>query len=107
MKETLPQRLVRFRDERGLSQDQAAELAGISRVSITRYENGTREPKYKNLLAIAKAYGLTLEELTGEEKPIPEDELDKELIQMLSKLSERESDKVRSFVEGMLASRKE
>lgn len=43
----LNKRLKMLRIEKGLTQEQVAKDLGTTKVSIGRYENGTREPKVK------------------------------------------------------------
>ena len=69
MQETLAQRLFRLRNEKGLTQEAAAEIAGISRVALTRYENGQRMPKMNIVTSLAEAYGVTVDYLMGREEP--------------------------------------
>ena len=69
MQETLAQRLFRLRNEKELSQEAAAEAAGVSRVALTRYENGQRMPKMNILSALAEVYGVTVDYLMGRDEP--------------------------------------
>lgn len=57
MKETSEVKdLIKFyRNEKKISQEELAEKLGVSRVTITRYENGTRVPSIDMLRKIAKA----------------------------------------------------
>ena len=45
-----------------------AEALGVSRQAVSKWENGTSEPSTANLMALAKLYGLSVDELlhTGE-----------------------------------------
>ena len=66
---TLGERLKKCRTEKGLSQEQAAELIGVSRQAVTKWENGQSVPSSKNLLELAALYGLSVDELaTGGSK---------------------------------------
>lgn len=57
--------LIALRRERGLSQDDIAQDLGISRQAISRWERGVSAPDTINLIALAKNYDLSLDELTG------------------------------------------
>lgn len=48
-------------DYRGMSQRELAEKIDCTEVSISRYVNGTREPKFETMLRIAKACGYDFE----------------------------------------------
>lgn len=48
-------RLIKSRRENlGLTQKQLAEKVGLTDVTISRYENGEREPKWSDFLAICE-----------------------------------------------------
>ena len=40
-----------------------AEALGVSRQAVSKWENGTSEPSTSNLMALAKLYGLSVDEL--------------------------------------------
>ncbi|GGT54712.1 hypothetical protein GCM10010207_63330 [Streptomyces atratus] len=50
-----------------MSRDQLAELAGLERRSIQRYEGAVRDPRYSDLLLISRALNVTVAQLTEEE----------------------------------------
>lgn len=65
-----------YRKKRGYTQEKRAELADINEKSISAYENETRIPPIFNLLEIAQALGMTMEQLCGVAGPKTiEDEL--------------------------------
>ena len=68
-------RIAEIRRERGLNQDELAELATLSRISIARYETGKIEPGAKALGRIADALEVSTDVLLGrseeDEKPTP------------------------------------
>jgi transcriptional regulator with XRE-family HTH domain len=47
-----------FREREGLSQDDLAKLIGVTRETITRWENGSRKPDEERLPKIAKETGI-------------------------------------------------
>jgi putative molybdopterin biosynthesis protein len=53
-----PNPLKDFRTREGLSQDDLAKLIGVSRETITRWENGARKPDENKLLTIAEKTGI-------------------------------------------------
>ncbi|MGA9116317.1 MAG: helix-turn-helix transcriptional regulator [Bacteroidota bacterium] len=56
--------LRRFRFERGeLSQQQVAEMAGVSRQTIVAIERGDYAPSVRLALVLARKLGTTVEEL--------------------------------------------
>lgn len=46
-----------------MTQEFVAEHLGVSRQAVSKWENGTSDPSTSNLLALAKLYGISTEEL--------------------------------------------
>lgn len=46
-----------------MTQEFVAERLGVSRQAVSKWENGTSDPSTSNLLALAKLYGVSPEEL--------------------------------------------
>lgn len=62
-------RLYELRKKKGLSQEALAEKLGISRQSVSKWERAESSPDTDNLIALAKLYGVSLDDLLlGEEK---------------------------------------
>lgn len=61
----LAEALVTARRARDLSQEELAELAGLTQAAVSRYESGSRVPQREPLCAIARALGVTPEFLEG------------------------------------------
>lgn len=61
------EQLRSLRAQKGISQQKLADLSGISQASIYQWEKGTRKPKYEQLQKLAKALGITIPYLLGEE----------------------------------------
>ena len=59
------QRIAEIRGRQNLTQENLAELARLSRISIARYESGKIEPGANALNRIADALGVTTDELLG------------------------------------------
>ena len=49
-----------------MTQEFVAEHLGVSRQAVSKWENGTSDPSTSNLLALAKLYGVSPEELLKE-----------------------------------------
>lgn len=56
-------RLYELRKEKGLSQEELAEKLGVSRQAVSKWERSEASPDTDNLIALAKIYGLSLDEL--------------------------------------------
>src|SRR5205085_1571135 len=63
---TFGERLARIRQQRGWTQQELAERAGIRYETISRIENGVhKEPRVYVAVALAKALGTTVDYLCG------------------------------------------
>ena len=56
-----------LREERALTQKEAAELANVSHLTLIDLESGKRDPYMPTVTKIARAYGVAVEELVEEE----------------------------------------
>ncbi len=65
---TLEEQIKHYRKQAGLSQEKMAELIGVSRQAITKWENGTGTPDISNLVAIAELFQISVDELLSQEK---------------------------------------
>ena len=65
MKNTFGERLKELREEKGLGQVKLAEAIGVSKGIVSFWENGLREPKLSNLVALAEYFGVSLDYLAG------------------------------------------
>ena len=61
----LANRLSTLRKNRGLSLDQAAQLSGVSRATLSRAERGETSPTAHVLGRLSEAYGITWSVLLG------------------------------------------
>lgn len=99
--------------EKRLPDSDIAKDLGISKQTLSAWKCGTRSPKGPTIETVARYFGVSIEWLMGfdvarmdeEEKPIPEDELDNELINLLSDLTPQETVRVIDFVAGLKAAR--
>ena len=62
--------IYQLRRARGLSQDDVAEALGVSRQSVSKWENNASVPELEKLLALSGLFGVSLDELvTGDTPP--------------------------------------
>lgn len=61
-------RLYELRKKHDLSQEELAEKLGVSRQAVSKWERSEASPDTDNLIALAKIYGLSLDELIFGEK---------------------------------------
>src|SRR6201999_1366205 len=62
-------RLRLARQARGLSQQQLAGVAGVTRQAVSAVESGHSDPSLRVALGLAQALGLSVEELFGPGEP--------------------------------------
>ena len=63
MAKSLGEALKENRIKCQMTQEFVAETLGVSRQSVSKWENGTSDPNTSNLIALAKLYGISAEEL--------------------------------------------
>ena len=63
VKRTLGETLKAHRTRCRMTQEFVAESLGVSRQTVSKWENGSADPSTTNLLALAKLYGVAAEEL--------------------------------------------
>ncbi len=84
--------LLMLRKNAGLTQQALADEFHLSQQTIYKYERGHAEPDIKTLKQFADFFGVTVDFLIGNEKPVEELQLDftmgeKELITKIRKLT--------------------
>ena len=65
------ERISELRKRKEISQEKLAEMVGVSRQAVTKWENGNANPDTENLIRLAEIFGVSLDELCGvdSEKP--------------------------------------
>ncbi len=57
------ERLYQLRREWGISQEELANIIGVSRQAVQKWESGASQPNMDNLVAISEYFGVTLDYL--------------------------------------------
>ena len=65
----LSEKIYELRRRDGLSQETLAEKIGVSRQAVSKWETGAATPELDKLRALCAFFGVTLDELTGEDPP--------------------------------------
>ena len=66
VRRSLGEALKAHRTECKMTQEFVAEHLGVSRQAVSKWENGTSDPSTSNLLALARLYDISAEELLKE-----------------------------------------
>ena len=66
VKKSLGEVLKNHRTENKMTQEFVAETIGVSRQSVSKWEQGISDPSTSNLFALAKLFGVSVEELLKE-----------------------------------------
>jgi DNA-binding XRE family transcriptional regulator len=66
--EIIRRRLIQHRWA-GLTQEELTKRAGIGRVTLSRLESGDHSPRYRILVALAKALGVSVTDLLVDRTP--------------------------------------
>ena len=67
-------RLLQFRKQHNLSQEELASKIGVSRQAVSKWERAEASPDTDNLILLAEIYGVSLDELLKGEIPRSESE---------------------------------
>lgn len=81
--------LKELRKEKQLTQEQLAEILGVTNRSISRWENGVNMPDLDLVIEIANYYDISIEEILDGERKI--EVIDKKTEQMLLKVADYEN----------------
>ena len=60
--------LYNLRKQRGWTQTELADKLGVTNQAVSKWESGASDPSTTNLMALAKLFGTTAEELLKETK---------------------------------------
>ncbi len=70
MDEKFGERLIVFRNRKGLSQDELSQKLGVSRQSISNWENGSSQPSIEFVKKLSEIYEVTVDDLLNVDKSV-------------------------------------
>ena len=62
----MAEKITMLRKRNGWSQEELAEKLGVSRQAVSKWESGASDPSTTNLMALAKLFGVSAEDLLKE-----------------------------------------
>ncbi len=95
-------RLATLRKQRGLTQEALADLIGITKTQIYRYESTNSQPTLDVIKRLAIALSVTTDELIFEEHERKVDDSLTLLLEGIAQLDPDEKHVIREMVEGIL-----
>lgn len=103
--------IKRLREERGLTQQQIADLINMHRSNYSKVESGQRELSISALNKIAKYFGVSLDELVNLEGNVPkeitiEDKTTLEQVKLIQELEAEDRNMIYKMVETFLTKKK-
>lgn len=103
MSAQFPEILRKTREDKGLSQSELAEKAGMQPSAISHFEAGRRSPSFDNLRRLADALSLPIDYLLGRQRdPLPAGPAAEQLFRDFEKMTSEDQDTLTSFAK-MLA----
>ena len=67
---TFSEKLIRLRKREGLSQEALAEMLGISRQAVSRWENGESVPNPETLKQLSALFDTSINHLLGDPRKL-------------------------------------
>ncbi|MBP5445055.1 MAG: helix-turn-helix transcriptional regulator [Acholeplasmatales bacterium] len=96
-------RLQQLRKAKGLSQEELAQILGLSRQAISKWERAETSPDTDNLICLARLYNISIDKLLDTSESTEEikeriaqeriDEIDKEIVEECNEVVEIDSEK--------------
>ena len=62
--------IKKLREDQKISQQELGDIIGVSKVSVSGYENGNRTPSIDTLVEISNFFGVSVDYLLGREKKV-------------------------------------
>ena len=69
---TIEERIQELRKGKGLSQEQLADVLGVSRQAVSKWESGQSLPEIEKLIAMSALFGVTIDYILKGETPPPQ-----------------------------------
>lgn len=95
------ERIKQLRSEKGLRQEDVAEMLGIAHQTYFKWENGKTEPKASQMIKLAKILGVSMNDLCEESETKLSEKTKLKIIET-EKLNDDEKNCLNMFIEALL-----
>lgn len=97
----LPNNIIRLRHERKITQEELADFLGVTKASVSKWENAQSTPDLPVLLQLAAYFDMTIDELIGYEAQLTQEQIRRFYAKLSADFAERPLDetleKIRSL----------
>lgn len=97
----LPNNIIRLRHERKITQEELADFLGVTKASVSKWENAQSTPDLLVLLQLAAYFDMTIDELIGYEAQLTQEQIRRFYAELSADFAERPFDetleKIRSL----------
>lgn len=87
---TFCEKITQLRKEKGMSQEDLAQVVGVSRQAVQKWESGQSNPDMENLKLLSSYFGVTLDYLVWEETPSQSESIQEERVWVTRRSSIRQ-----------------
>ena len=85
----LPNNIIRLRHERKITQEELADFLGVTKASVSKWENAQSTPDLPVLLQLAAYFDMTLDELIGYEAQLTREQIRRFYTELSADFAER------------------
>ena len=86
--------ITKFRRNKGITQDELANYIGVSKSSVSKWENNITYPDILLLPQLATLFNVSLDELMGYEPQLTKDDIKKIYYSLADEFTEKKPDEV-------------
>ena len=108
---SIGQNIKKIREEKGMTQQQIAELIHMHRSNYSKIESGQREISVDALNKVGKYLGMTIDQIINFDGAVPqeitvEDKTATEQVRLIAQLNEKDKSTVMNIIDTMLTKQK-
>ena len=93
----IAENIVEFRKRKGVTQEEMASFLGVTKASVSKWENGQSMPDILMLPQLATYFGVTVDDLLGYEPQLSKEQIQKIYSELGKEFSEKALQRVRHW----------